>query len=210
MKIIDNFKEGIRTKMKSFLQLDQAQTLQINITKGLDEETRIAKNTIWYRGDSYELMQLYKQLPNKEDTFWGAVPTKGLEIRKIHTGLPSLMVDTLTRIVISDYNGVEFKDENINNRETWENIEKENNFNELLKDSLTCDLYKGKGAFKISFDEEISQLPIIEYFPKDQIELTKKRGRVREIIFKSYIKEKDKPDIIRDHIRRIYKETDIT
>ena len=25
-----------------------------------------------------------------------------------------------------------------------------------------------------------------------------------------YIKEKDKPDIIRDHIRRIYKETDIT
>lgn len=198
MKIIDNFKEGIRTKMKSFLQLDQAQTLQINITKGLDEETRIAKNTIWYRGDSYELMQLYKQLPNKEDTFWGAVPTKGLEIRKIHTGLPSLMVDTLTRIVISDYNGVEFKDENINNRETWENIEKENNFNELLKDSLTCDLYKGKGAFKISFDEEISQLPIIEYFPKDQIELTKKRGRVREIIFKSYIKEKDKIYLLKE------------
>lgn len=198
MKIIDNFKEGIRTKMKSFLQLDQAQTLQINITKGLDEETRIAKNTIWYRGDSYELMQLYKQLPNKEDTFWGAVPTKGLEIRKIHTGLPSLMVDTLTRIVISDYNGVEFKDENINNQETWENIEKENNFNELLKDSLTCGLYKGVGAFKISFDEEISQLPIIEYFPKDQIEVIKKRGRVREIIFKSYMKEKDKIYLLKE------------
>lgn len=198
MKIIDNFKEGIRTKMKSFLQLDQAQTLQINIIKGLDEETKIAKNTIWYRGDSYELMQLYKQLPNKEDTFWGAVPTKGLEIRKIHTGLPSLIVDTLMRIVVSDYNGVEFKDKNIKTQETWENIEKENNFNELLKDSLTCSLYKGKGAFKISFDEEISQLPIIEYFPKDQIEILKKRGRVREIIFKSYVKEKDKIYLLKE------------
>lgn len=198
MKLFENIKEGIRNRMKSFLRLDDAQILQINITKGLDEETKIAKNTIWYRGDAFELTQLYKQLPNKQDTFWGAVPTTGMEIRKIHTGMPSLIVDTLTDIVISDYNGVEFKEMNIDNQETWEDIEKENKMNELLKESIAQGLYKGQGAFKISFDEEISQLPIIEYFPKDMIELTVKRGRVREIIFKTYIKEKDNMYLLKE------------
>lgn len=198
MKLFENLKEGIRTKMKSFLRLDQAQTLQINITQGLDEETRIAKNTIWYRGDTYELAQLYKQLPNKQDTFWGAVPTAGMEIRKIHTGMPSLIVDTLTDIVISDYNGVEFKDKNVDNEAMWENIEKENKTNELLKEAIKQALYKGQGAFKWSFDEEISQLPIIEFFPKDMIEVVKKRGRVREIIFKSYIKERERTYLLKE------------
>lgn len=198
MKLFENLKEGIRTKMKSFLRLDQAQTLQINITQGLDEETRIAKNTIWYRGDTYELTQLYKQLPNKQDTFWGAVPTAGMEIRKIHTGMPSLIVDTLTDIVISDYNGVEFKDKNVDNEAMWEDIEKENKANELLKEAIKQALYKGQGAFKWSFDEEISQLPIIEFFPKDMIEVVKKRGRVREIIFKSYIKERERTYLLKE------------
>lgn len=189
MKLFQNIKEGIRNKMKSFLRLDEAQILQLNVTKGLDEETRVAKNTIWYRGDASELSQLYKQLPNKQDTFWGAVPTAGMEIRKIHTGMPSIMVDTLTDIVINDFNGITFKDKNISKKEFWEKISKDNKFNELLKDSIAQGLYKGQGAFKISFDEDISKFPIIEYFPKDMIEINKKRGRVREIVFKTYIKE---------------------
>jgi hypothetical protein len=198
MKLFENFKEGIRTKMKSFLRLDEAQLLQINITQGFDEETKIAKNTIWYRGDPYELSQLYKQLPNKQDTFWGSVPTRGMEIRKIHTGMPALIVDTLTDIVISDYNGIEFKEVNVDNQSTWEDIEKENKMNELLKEAIKEALYKGEGAFKISFDEEISTLPIIEFFPKDMIEVIRKRGRVREIIFKSFIKEKDKTYMLKE------------
>ena len=198
MKLFENIKEGIRNRMKSFLRLDEAQILQLNITKGLDDETKIAKNTIWYRGDAFELAQLYKQLPNKQDTFWGAVPTTGMEIRKIHTGMPSLIVDTLTDIVISDYNGVEFKQMNVDNEATWEDLEKENTMNDLLKESIAQGLYKGEGAFKISFDEEISQLPIIEYFPKDKIEVTRKRGRVREIIFKTYIKEGDNMYLLKE------------
>lgn len=198
MKLFENLKEGIRTRMKSFLRLDEAQILQINITQGLDEETRVAKNTIWYRGDAYELEQLYKQLPNKQDTFWGSVPTTGMEIRKIHTGMPALIVDTLTDIVISDYNGIEFEEKNVDNEALWEDIENENKMNELLKEAIKEALYKGQGAFKWSFDEEISQLPIIEFFPKDMIEVVKKRGRVREIIFKTYIKEKERTYLLKE------------
>lgn len=198
MKLFENLKEGIRSKMKSFLLLDQPQKAQINIIEGLDADARVAKNAIWYRGDSYELSQLYKQLPNKQDTFWGAVPTQGLEIRKIHTGLPSIIVDILTNIVITDYNGIEFKKKDLKIKETWKKIENENETNDLLKEAIRQALSKGAGAFKWSYDKDISKLPIIEYFSKDKIEVIKKRNRVREIIFKSYIKEGEKNYLLKE------------
>ncbi len=192
MKFLQNIKEGIISRMRSFLRIDKAQALQINISEGLDDEAKVIKNTIWYRGDSHELSELYSQLPYKEDTFWGATQTADLRMRKIHTGVPSLIVDVLTRIVMEDFNGIELADDNVNDKSEWEEIEKDNKFKELLKDGLKESLYKGKGAFKISFDKDISKYPIIEYYPKDRIEVIKKRNRIREIIFKTNIDEKDK------------------
>lgn len=89
MKFFDNLKEGIRNKMRSFLKLDKAQQVQINITEGTDDETKVIKNMIWYRGDTFELSQLYAQLPYKSDTFWGSVQTAELKMRKIHTRFTS-------------------------------------------------------------------------------------------------------------------------
>ena len=157
MKFIENIKEGIRTKMKSFLQIDKSQALQIHITEGLDEDAKVIKNRIWYRGDAHELSELYAQLPYKEDTFWGAVQTAELKMRKIHTGLPALIVDVLTGIVIDDYNGIEFTSAAKADEAEWEEIEKDNKFNEILKKAITKGLSRGRGAFKISFDSEISK-----------------------------------------------------
>ena len=192
MNIFSSIKEGIRNRMKSFLQLEKAQDLQIDILENMDEETRTIKNTIWYRGDAYELTQLYSQLPNKMDTFWGSTSTAGMEIRKIHTGLPSLIVDTLSNIIISDYNGIDFDTDSAEKyKDQWKQIEEENNFEDILSDSISQSLYKGAGAFKISFDASISKNPIIEYYPKDEIEIVKKRARVREIKFKNKFVEND-------------------
>lgn len=198
MKFIDNIKEGLRNRMKRFLQLDVASEQQIQIQESMTEETRIAKNTIWYRGDAYELSQLYQQLPYKRDSFWGAVASAGLEIRKIHTGLPALIVDTLTDITMSDYNGIKFENQDLINKETWGKIEEENGFNKLLSDSITSALYKGEGAYKVSFDEKISTLPIIEYFGKDEVEIIRKRERVREIIFRTYFKENGRKFLLKE------------
>lgn len=198
MKFIENIKEGIRSKMKSFLHIDKSQALQIHISEGLDEEAKVIKNMIWYRGDAHELSELYAQLPYKADTFWGAVQTAELKMRKIHTGLPALIVDVLTGIVIDDYNGIEFDGATKADEAEWEEIEKDNKFNEILKNAITEDLSKGRGAFKISFDSEISKYPIIEYFPKDRIEVVKKRGRTREIIFKTNIKENNKNYVLKE------------
>jgi hypothetical protein len=198
MKIWDNVVEGVRNRMRNFLQLQEGVNAPITIIKGIDGDTKLSKNIIWYRGDSFELSQLYSQLQGKEDTFWGAVQTADIKLRKIHTGIPSLIVDTLTTIVISDYNGLTFE-KNKDKKEKWEEIEKENKFEKILEEAVCQGLYKGTGAFKISFDKEISTNPILEYYPKDRIEVIKKRGRVQEIVFLGDIYEDNKKYILKEY-----------
>lgn len=181
MKIVEKVKDKVRKAMKNFLKLDEAQNSTIYIQESLTQETNIIKNRIWYRGDSYELEQLYKQINNNNHSFWGTVPTIGMEIRKIHTGLPKLIVNTLVNIVHNDLNSIDIEDKVIN--EIWEEIYKDNKFKKLLKKATKDVLVVGDGAFKISFDEDISNLPIVEFYPGDKIDIIRNRGRVKEIVF---------------------------
>lgn len=98
----------VRDKLRSFLRIEPPQQSTITIQQNLDYYANAAKNRIWYRGNSYELSQLYNQLDVSPTVFWKASCTKGMEIRKIHTGLPKLIVDTLSNIIINDFNGVDF------------------------------------------------------------------------------------------------------
>lgn len=154
----------------------------ITINEQLDFSGNAAMNRIWYRGRAEELSELYKQLPCDRTNFWSAVPTRGMEIRKIHTGLPKLMVDTLTSVVLADMNAIELPDEMI---PVWEEIAADNDFSGLMNNVLIQTLSVGDGAFKISIDTDISPYPIIEFYPGDRVEINYVRGRVREIVFKT-------------------------
>ena len=90
--------DKVRNALRSFLRIEPPQTRMITITEQLDYTANAAKNRIWYRGRAEELSDLYKQIPCDKTVFWKAVPTKGMEIRKVHTGLPKLMVDVLTKV----------------------------------------------------------------------------------------------------------------
>ena len=111
----EKIKEGIRT----WLRIQPAQKGVITINETLDFEGNAIKNKIWYRGESEELRQLYSQISGSDNTrFWSAISTTGMEIRKIHVGLPSMIVDILTNIVIADLNEVELD----NHQDEWDNI----------------------------------------------------------------------------------------
>lgn len=172
--------DKVRNMIKSWLQIYPAQTTGIVINEKLDFVGNAIKNRLWYRGRGEELSELYKQLDCDKTMFWSAVPTRGMEIRKIHTGLPRLIVDVLTAIVTGDLNEVEVPEEYAN---LWEQISEENHFNELVSEALAEVLYIGDGAFKISIDNDISKFPIIEFVPGDCIEINYRRGRVFDIIF---------------------------
>lgn len=184
------FKDYMRKRMQSFLQINPPIAMTINLEEILDFQGNAIKNRIWYRGEPSELEQLYWQIPKHGlstmyQMFWASHQTTGMEMRKIHTGLPSTIVDLLAGIVASNLNDLTFeKSEPV--AEAWNVIADENNFKKLLQKGVGETLVIGDGAFKISIDPELSQYPIIEFWAGDKVDYRIKRGRIQEIIFKSY------------------------
>lgn len=200
--MFEKVKESIASKMKSFLKIHTANGKSFNIDELLDFDSNVAVNKIWYRGESYELNQLYKQLDDNQYGFWGSVPTAGIEIRKIHTGLPKIMVNLLSSVVADDMQDVKFTSEADNT--LWRDIAEENTFDVLVKSAINKTLYTGDGAFKISIDTDISQLPIIEFFEADRIKVKRKRGRVVEIVFKTAYSKDANTYILYEHYGKGY------
>ena len=200
--MFEKVKESIASKMRSFLKIYTANGQSFNINELLDFDSNVAVNKIWYRGDSYELSQLYRQLDDNQYGFWGSVPTAGIEIRKIHTGLPKTIVNMLSNVVADDMQDVQFT--HLADGSLWETIAKENTFDTLVKSAICKTLYTGDGAFKISIDTDISQFPIVEFYEADRIQLVRKRGRITEIIFKTAYSKDTSTYILHEHYGKGY------
>lgn len=183
INIIDKLRNGI----VKFLKIDSATPLSISVREQFNFEDNCFKNRLWYRGESNELNTFYHQVQNTNYSFWGSIPTAGLEIRKIHTGLPKLITNTLCNIVLSDFNGVDFETNKIEVADYWDKFQKDNGFEELIKRAFKQTLYLGDGAFKFSTDPELSDVPILEWYPADRVEYKYNRGRLKEIIFNTQI-----------------------
>lgn len=150
------------------------------------------RNEIWYRGEATELHQYYTQVDDlMENTkFWAATSTTGVNFRKIHTGLPALIVDVLADIIIDALNKIEITN-NDDAQKVWEEIQEENNLKDLIKQAIIDVFVDCDGAFKISYDTDISKYPIIEFYAGANVEFEYKRGRIVAVIFKTrYKKEK--------------------
>ncbi len=179
----ENIKNGIR----SWLNIQPASPYTISIRESLDFEANAIRNRIWYRGDSNELEQLYES--NEVEyadrfKFWASKSSPGMEMRKIHTGLPGLMVRILTTIVLRDMNEFEFPDSG-QHKELWDNIAKENDFHKKLEKAVKETLVIGDGAFKVTINTAVSPYPIIEWYAGDRIDIVTNCGRLTEIIFKT-------------------------
>ena len=110
-----SFMDNVRKRLQSWLQINPPLAMLINIQEVLDFNGNAIKNRIWYRGDPNELEQLYWQIPrhasvvgSEYQKFWASRPTPGMEMRKIHTGLPATMVDLLAGIIAANINDFEF------------------------------------------------------------------------------------------------------
>lgn len=189
--------ENVKSGVRSWLNIQPANGLQINITETFDFYGNAIKNKIWYRGDSGELSQLYMKIPTARQTFWGAVPTPGMEINKMHTGVPALIVDTLANVTVTGLN--DFKFTNNVDADIWSKIDQEDCVKKLISKAIKDTLSIGDGAFKVTFDESISQYPILEFYPGDEIEIKRNRGRIVEIVFKTQYEYKEKEYVLHEH-----------
>lgn len=180
-KLSENIKRGIR----SWLNVMPASPTSIQINEVMDFELSAIRNRIWYRGDGNELEQMYQQNPEYTDKykFWASKCSPGMEMRKIHTGLPGLIVRILTGIVLNDMNDFEFED--AAQERLWKEISEENKFRKALEKSLKEVLYIGDGAYKVTIDTALSKYPILEWYPGERIEIIKERGQIKEVVFKT-------------------------
>ena len=191
MKWMEKLNENIKKTVRSWLNVAPANPYNFQINEMLDFEGHAIRNRIWYRGDSNELEQFYQQ--NREyadkNKFWASKCTPGMDMRKIHTGLPGLIVRTLSSVVLPDMNEFEF--ESPEQEQIWKEISKENKFRKKMESALKEALYIGDGAFKVVIDTNLSDYPILEWYPGDRVEFVYHRDRIREIVFKTPYKDKN-------------------
>ena len=194
-----------KNMFKNWLEIVPSGSPGISILSDGDFEKEVFRNKIWYRGNPSELAQLHAcsddLIGNK--SFWAAAGGNS-GIRKIHSGLPALIVDTISDMAVNDLLAVRLSDPT--GQDIWDATSKENNFGRLLARAVRMAVALGDGAFKISFDTEISSYPIIEFFGGDKLRLNYTRGRISEVVFLQHFSLDD------EHysLEEIYKRDGIT
>lgn len=184
MKIVEKVKNMIR----SWLKIQPANAQSITIREAASWETNCMRNRVWYRGDASEIEQLFKALGSDSvgcARFWAAAPT-GSAVRKAHSGLPAIMVDTLAYLIKADLGDVEFSGENAGAAaDEWKALAQDCGFTDVVGDAISAVLAFGDGAFKISIDQDASQYPMLEFWPADKVEYHRRHGRITGVEFKS-------------------------
>lgn len=206
MSIFKNIKEGVRASMREFLQIQDPQTAtRMLIEQDMTHEVNTALHKILYRTDAYETEQAFKSL-NSITTlgrFWSSTPYG--KVRKIRSDLYQLVIDVYSDICTVALNAPEFKDKN--KEELFNEIfsdKNEQNFWELVKRAIIDCLKTGDGAFKISFDSEISRYPIVEFVDAEFVDYKYKRGKLTEIIFYSNFNENNKKYTLKEKYGKGY------
>lgn len=197
--------EAMRHKLRSFLRIENIQNNQITLNNLTDFETASYINMVWSWGDKDAIEQIYKQVASEGrcQSFWSANPAFG--IIKKHTGLPAIMVNTLTDIIISDMNDIKVGERNLE----WEEMQKTIDIEELISDAVKDTLVIGDGAFKLSLDTNISPYPMIEFVSGENIEYTRVRGQITEVIFKSIINHNHKQYVLEETYGKGYIRTEL-
>ncbi len=162
-----------------------------------DEAIRIEKirsNKVWYYGDGDELLNWYTNQQaygwmanpiynrNKRNFFWGLSSVES-NIKRIHSGIPKAIVDTISNVVglptitcdaddalkaIFDENDFEFK---------------------LLQEIRPLVCVEGDGAIKINWNTNLSKEPLIEFYESENWSPIVKGGILVGMIFKSYYQD---------------------
>lgn len=185
----------VKNMIRGWLNVKEASATSYTIDEKLNYDSTAIRNRIWYRGDPLELSQLYRQIGKQDASFWSMVPESVEDVRKIHSGLPALIVDTLASIVIRDMGDIKID----NRQEEWDLIASDNDFENLISKVITECLSIGDGAIKFSVDKSISDYPIIEFYSGDEVDFVYERGRYRETIFKNVHIHNDKVYIHYEH-----------
>lgn len=176
MNLIQNF-------IKKLFRIQPAREREIVIIEPHTFLADVIRNKLWYRGDSAELEQYFKKTARwdvEKARFWAA--TAQGKVRKMHSGIVSIVVDRYRDIVLADLDAVTFGEGQEALDELWAEIFEKADLNNVIGEAISGVLASGDGAFKITADE-CSPYPIVEFYDAENVDYVFKHSQLKEIKF---------------------------
>lgn len=161
-----------------------------------DYSRDIIEYFVWSKGCERELIKFYSETSNESENNYFYKNIKS-DDKVTHSGLPKLISSTMARLIFSG--GVEITIDDKKDQETLDGIIKENKMMLQHPDSAFKNSWGGKVSYKISFDDDVTELPIVEIVGATHFKPFYKRGRLFEIVYNTYYK-KDKKEFRLDEI----------
>lgn len=172
---------------------------------------KLEEYRVWYAGDSAQILNFYTRADfidfnydpiynrNMRNLFWAQSASEA-DYKRTHSGQPRNIVDTLSGIVSVPH--INSTKEFYNKR--LKKILKENNYEELLlQEARPMTLVEGWGGWKINFDEDISDTPILLYYRADSVDFIYRNRRLVCIVYQDYYTDDDDNKYVLFETRRL-------
>lgn len=218
-------KEYIRKKALGLLGLidtgidPRVRDERLTFINNIDEivTNKLKEYNVWYAGDADELLNYYTRASsinyntdplfnrNKKSYFWSVSATE-TDIKRTHSGQPRNIVDTLVNTIGKPHIGVGKPSDKILEKvdKRLKKILKDNGFSKLLmQKARPMTLVEGWGAWKINWDNNFRDTPILLYYRADAVDFIYKSGQLVAIIYKDYYQDEKGKNYILFETRRI-------
>lgn len=175
------------------------------------QKLKLEEYNVWYAGDSARILNFYTRADfiefnydpiynrNMRNLFWAQSASEN-DYKRTHSGQPRNIVDTLSGIISVPH--VKSSVAKYNKR--LKKILKENNYNELLsQEARPLTLVEGWGGWKINFNEDISDTPILLYYRADSVDFIYRNRRLVAIVYQDYYTDEDENKFVLFEIRRL-------
>jgi hypothetical protein len=173
-----------------------------------DEHFKLLENRCWFMAsNANELENFYKTTQPagrifSSQSFYHKVQGK---VPRVHIAIPKLITKTIVGLVFSEApeltisTGNEATDEELN--EQILDTLKENNRNSFFSNMAAQMSYSGAVGIKFVMDTDVSDKVIFQSYPKEDLEIERKYGRLTEVIFKDYF---DDGYVLKSHYGKGY------
>ena len=109
-----------------------------------------------------------------------------INIRYVHSGMPSLISYSKARLLMTGdfkYKVVRKETERKTETRLLDDICQDNKINDIIKKGIITESWGQRFAYKLSYDPEVSEYPIIEVYNPLEYKTVYKRNRLQKIIF---------------------------
>lgn len=190
MKIKDKIGLAITSYLMPYIEhnyLKRGEYMRSNMDY---EKYCLLEKYIWFLGkedliaDFYKTRQCNYLIYNPREQYYYS--QAGNDIRYVHSGMPSLISYSKARLLMTGdlkYKVVRKETERKTETRLLDNICKDNKINDIIKRGVITESWGQRFAYKLSYDPDVSEYPIIEAYNPLEYKTVYKRNRLQKIIF---------------------------